>query len=63
MHLVYPPNFVEPLFFISLGMIVIHRRNWKQWLCKIWWGGGGGKQDACILVCVEMVNALNELCI
>ena len=26
-------------------------------------GGGGGKQDACILVCVEMVNALNELCI
>ena len=25
--------------------------------------GGGGKQDACILVYVKMVNALNELCI
>ena len=24
---------------------VIPRRNWKQWLCKIW-GGRGGKQEA-----------------
>ena len=25
---------------------VIPRGNWKQWLCKIWGGGKGGKQEA-----------------
>ena len=40
MHLVYPQNFAQPLFPISLGTTVIPGRNWKQWLCKI----QGGKQ-------------------
>ena len=33
------------LSLISLGMTVIPRRNWKQWLCTIFFcgrGGGGG---------------------
>ena len=37
-----PKNFAQPSSSISLGMTVIPRRNWKQWLCKTF----GGKQDA-----------------
>ena len=29
-----PKNFAQPSSSISLGMTVIPRRNWKQWLCK-----------------------------
>ena len=32
---------VEPLSWISLGTTVIPKRNWKQWLCKIFFWGGG----------------------
>ena len=43
MHPVYPPKIlpIRCLRF-SLGMNVISRRNWKQWLCKIL----GGRQRA-----------------
>ena len=39
-----PPKkiFAEPLSWISLGTTVIPKRNWKQWLCKIFLGGWGG---------------------
>ena len=35
-NFVYRTNFVpKPLFSVSLGKLVIPRRDWKQWLCKI----------------------------
>ena len=36
-----PPNFAIALFLFSLGTIVSPKGNWKQYLCKIWGGGGG----------------------
>ena len=35
MHLICPQNFAKALFSISLGTVVIPRRNEKQTLCKI----------------------------
>ena len=48
MQLIYSPTEIlhNHLSFISLGMTVMLRRNWKQWLCIIlfffFFGGGGG---------------------
>ena len=36
-------NFAQPLSWISHGTTVIPKRNWKQWLCKTWGGGGVNK--------------------
>ena len=50
MHLVRPPPPPPPKKKIHnncrrslLGRLLIPRRNWKKWLCKVfWWGRGGG---------------------
>ena len=42
MHLFVPPNFDQPLFFISPGYYSRPKRSLKQCLCKIGRGRGGG---------------------
>ena len=37
-HLVYPLQILQKNCLNFLGMIVMRRRNWKQWLCKILFG-------------------------
>ena len=32
------------------------KRNWRQWLCKMWGAGGGGVQTECITGDVQMAN-------
>ena len=62
MHLVYSPppqkkkkKICITIVFDFLGMTVILRRNWKQWLCKIL----GAK---CIMVHEKMVNRKQIWC-
>ena len=40
-HLVYPQKFCLSIVFHFSWDDLIPRRNWKQWFCKIWAGGGG----------------------
>ena len=49
MHLICPPNFGQPLFFISPGYNSCPKRNWKQYLWKNL--GGGGKKGALWEMC------------
>ena len=51
---------------ISHGTTVVPRRNWKQWLWKIYRGGGGGKTR--VHYCLSIKNSvtiiiLGHLCI
>ena len=53
MHLICPPKFCQPLFFISAGYYSCPKRNWKQCLCKLLgWG-----QMRCIMEDVQVAYA------
>ena len=55
MHLICPPNFGQPLFFISPGYNSCPKRNWKQYL---WKNLGGQKRGIMGDVQVTYTNFL-----
>ena len=59
-----PPKFcITIVFYFSWDDYNTQEKLETMVMQNLGRGGWGGKQDACIVVYVKMVNALNEFCI